>query len=52
MDQQCDRTLASIVRVKKIHPIIGADKIVLAEVLGWKCVVKKDEFNEGDLGVY
>ena len=48
----CDRTLASIVRVKKIYPIAGADLIVLAEIKGWRCVVKKDEFKEGDFGVY
>jgi len=50
--QQTDRTLASIVRVKQVHPIAGADKIVLVEIKGWKCIVKKDEFNQGDLGVY
>lgn len=47
-----DRTLAQIVRVLNIKPIEGADKIELANVLGWEVVVKKDEFKVGDLGVY
>lgn len=46
------RKLASIQRVWKIEPIEGADKIELAHVLGWQCVVKKGEFKEGDLAVY
>lgn len=47
-----DRTLASIVKVKKLIPIADADKIELAEIKGWRCIVKKNEFSEEDLGVY
>lgn len=46
------RKLASIQRIKKIAPIDGADAIVKATVLGWQVVVKRGEFNEGDLCVY
>ena len=46
------RKLASIQYVHDITPIEGADKIELAHVLGWQCVVKKGEFKVGDLGVY
>ena len=46
------RKLASIQKVWKIEPIEGADRIELAHVLGWQCVVKKGEFKEGDNGVY
>lgn len=46
------RKLASIQRVWKIEPIEGADKIELAYVLGWTCVVNKGSFNPYDLGVY
>lgn len=46
------RQLASIQKIKKLEPIPGADAIVKATVLGWQLVVKKDEFNEGDLCVY
>jgi len=47
-----ERKLASIQRIVSIEPIQGADKIELATVLGWQCVVKKDEFKIGDLCVY
>ena len=46
------RQLASIQKIWKLEPIEGADRIELAHVLGWQCVVKKGEFKEGDLGVY
>lgn len=46
------RQLASIQKIWKLEPIEGADRIELAHVLGWLCVVKKGEFKEGDLGVY
>lgn len=46
------RKLASIQRVWKIEPIEGADRIELAHVLGWQCVVNKGIFKPMDLGVY
>ena len=46
------RKLASVQRVWKIEPIEGADRIELASVLGWKCVVNKGSFSEMDLAVY
>lgn len=46
------RKLASIQRIWKIEPIEGADRIELARVLGWQCVVNKGEFSPMDLGVY
>lgn len=47
-----ERSLATIVKINKIYPIHNADKIVLAEIKGWRCIVKKDEFQEGDFGIY
>jgi RNA ligase (TIGR02306 family) len=47
-----DRKLASIQQVIDLQPIPGADAILVASVLGWKCVVKKTEFKIGDLCVY
>ena len=47
-----DRKLASVQKVLKIETIDGADAIDKATVLGWQCVVKKNEFKEGDLAVY
>ena len=46
------RKLASIQRVWKIEPIEGADRIELAHVLGWQCVVNKGTLAPMDLGVY
>ncbi len=46
------RKLASVQRVWKVEPIEGADRIELAHVLGWQCVVNKGQFQPGDLGVY
>ena len=46
------RKLASIQRIWKIEPIEGADRIELAYVLGWQCVVNKDKFQPNDLAVY
>jgi len=47
-----ERVLASIQKVNAISPIEGADKIEVATVLGWECVVPKDQFKVGDLVVY
>ena len=46
------RKLASIQRIWDIIPIEGADKIELAKVLGWQCVVNKGQFEKGDPAVY
>lgn len=47
-----ERKLASIQRIGAINPIEGADAIVTAGVLGWQVVIRKDEFQTGDLCVY
>ena len=47
-----DRKLASVQRVIDLQPIPGADAILVASVLGWKCVVKKTEFKVLDRCVY
>ena len=46
------RHLASIQRIWDVQPIDGADRLELARVLGWACVVNKGQFKKGDLGVY
>ena len=47
-----ERKLASIQVIGDLQPISGADAILCAKVLGWECVVKKDEFKVGDKCVY
>ena len=46
------RKLASIQRITDIRPIEGKDRIVQCHVNGWNVIIKKDEFTDGDLGVY
>ena len=46
------RKLATIQKVANVEPISGADNIELATILGWHCVVRKNEFKAGDLCVY
>lgn len=47
-----DRTMASIVIINDIKQINGANSIELAVINGWQCVVKKGDFNVGDMGIY
>lgn len=46
------RKLASVRQVSELLPIEGADRIELALVDGWQCVVKKGEFVQGDHCIY
>lgn len=46
------RKLASIQEITSLEPIEGADRIELAHVLGWQCVVNKGQFQPGDRAVY
>lgn len=46
------RKLVTLRKVDEIRPIEGADRIVEARVGGWSLVVKKGEFQEGDIGVF
>lgn len=46
------RKLVTVRTVKELLPIEGADRIELAKIDGWQCVVKKGEFQVGDPGLY
>lgn len=46
------RHLVSIKTISRVDPIEGADAIELATVGGWKAVVKKGEFTEGQPILY
>ncbi len=47
-----ERKLAHIEIIESLTSIQGADKIEVAQVLGWQCVVKKDEFKVGEKIIY
>ncbi|MGL5749427.1 MAG: RNA ligase family protein [Paraclostridium sp.] len=47
-----ERSLAHIEIITDLSPIKGADKIEVATVLGWQCVVKKEEFKVGQKIIY
>jgi len=44
--------LATIEAIKELKPHGNADRLELARVCGWQCVVKKGEFSEGDRVVF
>lgn len=47
-----ERKLATIRKIKELKPIKDADNIELAIIDGWQCVVKKGDFEEGELAIY
>jgi len=47
-----ERKLATIEKIKELHPILNADNIEKAIIRGWSLVVKKGEFKVGDLVIY
>jgi len=47
-----DRKLATIRVISRLKPIKDADLIEVAVIDGWEVVIKKGEFNIGDLCVY
>ena len=46
------RELAYVVQVGPVEDIPGYDRVQKAHVGGWTVLVKKDQFKEGDLGIY
>ena len=52
LNKDNERELAYVVKVGKVEPIEGYDRVEFARVNGWGCVVPKGSFKEGDLGVY
>src|ERR1700686_2198783 len=46
------RELAYVQTITSLTPIPNADNIEKAEVLGWEIVVRKNEFQVGDLVIY
>ena len=52
LNKNNERELAYVVRINKVEPIEGYDRVEYAHINGWGCVVQKGAFKEGDLGVY
>ena len=52
LDKNGERMLAYIVTVDSITPIEKADNIELAHVGGWNVIIRKHEFNVGDMAVF
>lgn len=52
LNDKKERELAYIVKVDKISPIEGADRVEVAHVGGWRIMVKKDQFKPGDFAIY
>ena len=46
------RELAYVAKVTEILPIEGADRVEIAKINGWTCMVGKGAFKVGDLGVF
>ena len=49
---EAKRKLASIKRIDNIHDIPNKDRISVATIGGWEVIVKKEEFEVGDLCVF
>jgi len=47
-----DTNIATIEKVRNLIPIPGKDKIELAVINGWNCIVEKGQFQVGQLAVY
>ena len=47
-----ERALAHIEKIANIEPIPGYDRVELATILGWKVIVRKDEFQIGSWCCY
>lgn len=52
LNKKGERELCYIVTIDKIEPIEGADRVELVHIMGWKVMVRKGQFKEGDLAVY
>src|SRR6185295_14555387 len=46
------KLIVEVCRISDIQPIVGADRIVLATIKGWNCIIQKDSFTIGDLCVF
>lgn len=52
LNERNERELCYLVVIDSIEPIEGKDKVECARVGGWTIMVRKGQFNPGDVGVY
>ena len=52
LNEKGQRELAYVVKIDGILPIDGADRVEIAQVGGWRIMVKKGQFTVGDLAIY
>ena len=52
MSNSQDRVLARVVRIDDVKTHHNADSLDLALVGGWQCVIKRGEYQAGDLAIY
>ena len=52
LNKDGQRELAYIVAIDEIRPIPNYDRVEHARVGGWWVIVKKDQFQVGDLAIY
>lgn len=52
LNSNSTRELCYVVRVDDIRPIEGADRVEIAQIAGWTCMVRKGVFKPGSWGIY
>ena len=52
LNKKGQRELVYVVKIDGISPIEGADRVEVAQVGGWRIMVRKGQFAPGDLAVY
>lgn len=52
LNKNNERELSYLVKIDSIEPIDGKDRVECARVGGWTIMVKKGQFNPGDIGIY
>lgn len=52
LNKNNERELAYVVKINEIKPIEGADRVEVAVVNGWRIMVRKGQFQPGDLAIY
>jgi hypothetical protein len=52
LNSKNERELAYVVKINSVEPIVGSDNCEAAIVGGWRVMVRKGQFESGDLAVY